>query len=162
MILKIRRDFIELGMNHSTTNVTPQRDFYAWLLQSAELIRQGRWAELDREQIAEELEGMARSDKRQLLNRLAVLLAHLLKWQYQPERQSKSWARTIREQRKRISLLLEDSPSLKHEIEQKLADAYELAILAAANQTGLDEESFPISCEYDLDEVLDSEFYPNE
>lgn len=154
-------DFIELGMNHSTTNVTYERDFYVWLLQSAELIRQGRWAELDREQIAEELEGMARSDKRQLINRLAVLLAHLLKWQYQPERQSKSWERTIREQRKRLSLLLEDSPSLKTEIEQKLADAYELATLSAANETGLNEENFPESCEYTLDEVLDVEFYPD-
>jgi hypothetical protein len=148
-------------MNHSTANPTYETDFYAWLLKSAELLRQGEFAELDLEQIAEELEGMARSDKRQLINRLAVLLAHLLKWQYQPEKRSKSWQRTIREQRKRISLLLEDSPSLKYEIEEKLKDAYEIAVLSAANETGLDEDYFPESCEYALDEVLDSEFYPD-
>lgn len=148
-------------MNHSTTNPTYETDFYAWLLKSAELLRRGQFAELDLEQIAEELEGMARSDKRQLVNRLAVLLAHLLKWQYQPEKRSKSWQRTIREQRKRISLLLEDSPSLKYEIEEKLTDAYEIAVLSAANETGLDEDYFPESCEYYLNDVLDSEFYPD-
>ncbi|MFB2892931.1 DUF29 domain-containing protein [Aerosakkonemataceae cyanobacterium BLCC-F50] len=148
-------------MNHSIANATYETDFYAWLLKSAELLRRGEFAELDLEQIAEELEGMARSDKRQLVNRLAVLLAHLLKWQYQPEKRSKSWQRTIREQRKRISLLLEDSPSLKYEIEEKLTDAYEIAVLSAANETGLDEDYFPESCEYALDEVLDSNFYPD-
>lgn len=122
-------------MSHPTTSTTYEGDFYAWLLKSAELLRQRQFSELDLEQIAEELEGIARSDKRQLINRFAVLLSHLLKWQYQPERRSKSWERTIREQRKRISLLLDDSPSLKSEIEQKLADAYEIAVLSAANET---------------------------
>lgn len=148
-------------MNPSTTDATYEGDFYAWLLKSAELLRRKQLSELDLEHIAEELEGMARSDKRQLINRFAVLLAHLLKWQYQPERRSKSWERTLREQRKRIWLLLEDSPSLKYEIEQKLADAYEIAVLSAANETGLDEDSFPESCEYALDEVLDAGFYPD-
>lgn len=141
-------------------NATYEKDFYAWLLKSAELLRRGKFSELDVEQIAEELEGMARSDKRQLINRLAVLLAHLLKWQYQPEKRSKSWERTIREQRKRISLLLEESPSLKSEIDQKLSDAYEIAVLSAANETGLDDDRFPESCEYSLEEVLD-EIYPD-
>lgn len=148
-------------MNHSTGNPSYETDFYAWLLKSAELLRRGQFAELDLEKIAEELEGMARTDKRQLVNRLAVLLAHFLKWQYQPEKRSKSWQRTIREQRKRISLLLEDSPSLNYEIEEKLADAYEIAVLSAANETGLDEDYFPETCEYALDEVLDSKFYPD-
>lgn len=141
-------------------NATYEKDFYAWLLKSAQLLRQGKFSELDVEQVAEELEGMARSDKRQLLNRFAVLLAHLLKWQYQPEKRSKSWERTIREQRKRISLLLEESPSLKSEIDQKLSDAYEIAVLSAANETGLDDDRFPESCEYSLEEVLD-EIYPD-
>lgn len=148
-------------MNHSSANPTYETDFYAWLLKSAELLRRGQFAELDLEKIAEELEGMARSDKRQLINHLAVLLAHLLKWQYQPEKRSKNWQRTIREQRKRISLLLDDSPSLNYEIEEKLTDAYEIAVLSAANETGLDEDYFPESCEYALNEVLDSSFYPD-
>lgn len=141
-------------------NATYEKDFYAWLLKSAELLRRGKFSELDLEQIAEELEGMARSDKRQLINRLAVLLAHLLKWQYQPEKRSKSWERTIREQRKRISLLLEESPSLKSEIDQRLSDAYEIAVLSAANETELDDDRFPESCEYSLEEVLGG-IYPD-
>jgi hypothetical protein len=70
--------------------------------------------------------------------RVAILLAHLLKWPYQPEKRSKSWERTIKERRKRIFLLLEESPSLRSEIEKKLSDAYEIAVLSAANETGLD------------------------
>lgn len=138
-----------------------EQDFYAWLLESAQLLREKNFSQLDIANIAEELEGMARSDKRQLINRLAVLLAHLLKWQYQSHIRSKSWQRTIKEQRKRIKLLLKDSPSLKYEIEQKIATAYEIAILSAANETSLDEDTFPESCEYSLDEILNQEFYPD-
>ena len=147
-------------MKNHPSNISYDQDFYAWLIKSAQLLKEKRFAELDIDNIAEELEGMARSDKRQLINRFAVLLAHLLKWQYQPERRSKSWERTIKEQRKRILLLLEESPSLKHEIETKMADAYEIAILSAANETGLDESVFPESCEYSLTEALDNHFYP--
>ncbi|WP_353569900.1 DUF29 domain-containing protein [Candidatus Albibeggiatoa sp. nov. BB20] len=144
-----------------TTAIDYQQDFYGWLLESADLLRKKRFSELDIEHIAEELEGIARSDKRQLINRLAVLLAHLLKWQFQPAFRSKSWQRTIKEQRKRIALLLQDSPSLKHELDTKVQDAYEIAILSAANETNLDEDIFPSSCEYDIEEILNSEFYPD-
>jgi hypothetical protein len=90
-----------------------------------------------------------------------VLLAHLLKWQFQSYIRSKSWQRIIKEQRKRIKLLLQDSPSLKYEIEQEIASAYEIAILSAANETSLDEDTFPETCEYSLDEILNQEFYPD-
>jgi hypothetical protein len=76
------------------------------------------------------------------------------------EKRSKSFERTIKEQRKRIFLLLEESPSLRSEIEKKLSDAYEIAVLSAANETGLDETTFPESCEYSLEEALDPNFYP--
>lgn len=147
-------------MENLATKNNYNQDFYAWLLNSAQLLREKKFAELDTENIAEELESMAKSDRRQLINRFAVLLAHLLKWQYQAEKRSKSWQRTIKEQRKRINILLEDSPSLKHEIDEKIHRAYELAILSAANETGLDEDTFPISCEYYLDDILQEEFYP--
>jgi hypothetical protein len=148
-------------MKPTLPNATYEQDFYAWLRKSAQLIKEKRFSELDTDNLAEELEGMARSDRRQLINRFAVLLARLLKWQYQTENRSKSWERTIREQRKRIILLLEESPSLKYEIEAKLADVYEIAILAAANETSLDESIFPTSCEYSLTEALDNHFYPD-
>ncbi len=137
-----------------------QQDFHAWLLNSARLLREKKFSDLDVDSIAEELEGMARRDKRQLINRLAVLQAHLLKWQYQPELRSKSWKRTIKEQRKRIKMLLEDSPSLTHEFDKKVQDAYELAVLYAANETGMDEEEFPDAPEYANEEILADSFYP--
>lgn len=148
-------------MNEPLPSVTYEQDFYAWLLKSANLLREKKFRELDVENIAEELEGMARSDKRQLINRFAVLLAHLLKWQFEPEKRSKTWKRTIREQRKRIGLLLRDSPSLKYEIDKRIQDAYEIAILSAANETGLDEDIFPQNCEYSLEEILSDEFLPD-
>ena len=147
-------------MNETLAAVSYGKDFYAWLISSARLLREKKFSDLDTENIAEELEGMARSDKRQLINRFAVLLAHLLKWQFQPALRSKSWERTLREQRKRIRLLLEDSPSLTHELDKRIHDAYEIAILSAPNETGLDEDSFPASCEYSLDEILSDQFYP--
>jgi hypothetical protein len=147
-------------MNKLISDASYEQDFYAWLLKSATLLRQRKFSELDVEKIAEELEGMARSDKRQLLNRFAVLLSHLLKWQYQPDKRSKSWDRSMKEQRKRILLLLEESPSLRYAIEKTLADAYEIAVLTAANETGIDELAFSESCEYSLEEILDKNFYP--
>lgn len=143
-------------------NYTYEQDFYAWSLQQAELVRQQRWAELDRHHLIEELEGMARSEKRELLNRLVVLLAHLLKWQYQVSHRSASWRGTIREQRKRISKLLKENPSLKTSIllEEALSDAYDLAITAAANETLLEETVFPPTCLYSLEDLLREDFYP--
>jgi len=148
-------------MNKLITDVTYEQDFYAWLLNCAQLLRERRFAELDTENMAEELEGMARSDKRELVSRFAVLLAHLLKWRFQPDLRSKSWKRTIKEQRKRIKMLLQDSPSLKYEIDAKINDAYELAVLSAASETGFDEEVFPSTCEYLIEQILDDEFYPD-
>ena len=86
---------------------TYETDFHAWALQNASMLRQGRLDELDIEHIAEELEGMSASERRELLNRLQVLLLHLLKYQYQPERRGKSWLLTISHQRTAIERLLD-------------------------------------------------------
>jgi hypothetical protein len=80
---------------------TYETDFYRWTQETAEKLRQGRLAEVDLEQIAEEIEEMGRSERHELRNRLAVLLAHLLKWQYQPDWRGNSWLFTIEEQRKK-------------------------------------------------------------
>lgn len=90
-----------------------EQDFYAWANRNAQLIRAGKLSEIDVENIAEELEGMGRSEKRAFINRLAILLAHLLKWHFQPALRSRSWQYTIRAQRDQLYDLLEDSPSLK-------------------------------------------------
>src|SRR3990172_2106222 len=109
-------------------NTLYDTDFYQWTFHNAELLRQGKLTEVDVQNIAEELESMGKSEKRELINRLAVLIMHLLKWQYQPEKRSHSWIETINEQRRQIILLLEDNPSLKYEIEEKIIRAYNLAI----------------------------------
>ncbi len=137
-------------------------DFYAWLIHNASLMRQGKLAEIDFENVAEELEAMGRSEKRELVNRLAVLMMHLLKWAYQPQKRTNSWKYTIREQRKRLLQLLKDSPSLKHDLEQTMSDAYETAILKAARETRLDENHFPKECPFSLQEILSNEFYPSD
>ncbi len=81
-------------------NQTYEEDFYAWALNNADLLRQGRFTEIDVDNIAEELESMGRSERRQLANRLEVLLAHLLKWRYQPARRGNGWRYTISECRR--------------------------------------------------------------
>lgn len=100
-------------------NTDYETDFYAWLMYNAELLRQGRFSEIDRNAIAEELESMGKREKRELISRLAVLIAHLLKWVYQPEKRSYSWECTIKEQRKEIFYVLQDSPSLTSRIDEK-------------------------------------------
>jgi hypothetical protein len=82
------------------------QDFYAWLMRNANLIRQGRFAEVDALQVAEELESMGKRDKRELMSRLKILLMHLLKWSFQPDKRSRSWESTIDEQREQINLIL--------------------------------------------------------
>ncbi len=154
-------DLLPLAFSKSLSGKLYNEDFYAWLLQSANLLRAKKFEVLDSDNIAEDLEGMARSNKRQLINHMAILVAHLLKWQFQPALRSRSWRQTIKEQRKRMMLLLSDSPSLKFGLTNRLQDAYDIAVLLAANQTGLDEDVFPLSCEYQLEEVLDADFYPD-
>jgi len=137
-----------------------EQDFYAWLMHNALLIRQGRTTEIDAENVAEELESMGRREKQQLVNRLSVLLMHLLKWVYESQLRSKSWLYTIKEQRKRLQRLLKDSPSLKYELDERLAEAYEIAVLKAAKETRLDESVFPTACPFSLEAAIDEHFYP--
>jgi len=136
------------------------QDFYAWALNTAELLRQGKFSDVDIEHVAEEIESMGRSDKRELLNRLAILLAHLLKWQFQPERRGNSWKYTIKTQRFDITELLSESPSLNRELEKQLNHAYEKALLIAINETGLSQNTFPKKSPFTLNQCLDKQFFP--
>ena len=99
------------------------RDFYAWTLQQAVLLREGRLSEADIDHIAEELESMGASERRELINRLAVLMAHLLKWQFQSELRSNSWRNTIDVQRFDVKELLEENPSLVANLNERMAKA---------------------------------------
>jgi hypothetical protein len=135
-------------------------DFYSWALHSAELLRHGKFSEIDIENIAEEIESMGKSDKRELINRFAILLSHLLKWQYQPERRGNSWKHTIKNQRFEVEELLKDSPSLNHELEKQLGYAYEKALNIAIKETGLSENTFPKLCPFSLQQSLNNDFLP--
>lgn len=131
-----------------------ERDLYAWAMQNAVLLRAGRLGEIDHMNIAEELESMGRSERRALESRLAVLLMHLLKWCYQPERRGRSWQATIREQQRQVARLLADNPSLRPELPKLVADAYIDAVLLAIAETGLDEATFPVTCPFALEQIM--------
>ena len=137
------------------------QDLYGWAMQTARLVREQRFSEIDSINLAEELESMGKSELRTLESRLVVLLVHLLKWGHQPCNRSKSWRRTLIEQRKRISRLLDDSPSLRPKLPELLADAYDSALRWAADETGMDEGDFPPACRYSLQQLLDAGYYPD-
>ncbi|MEL6441686.1 MAG: DUF29 domain-containing protein [Cyanobacteria bacterium J06621_8] len=136
-----------------------QADFYAWTQQQAELLRNKEIEQIDWGNLAEEIEDMGRSEKRQLENRLEVLIMHLLKWQFQPNLRSRSWQLTIKEQRLRINKLLSENPSLKPKLAETREKIYPLAIISAEKETGL--SLFPETCPYELEEILASEFLPD-
>jgi hypothetical protein len=133
------------------------RDFYAWTAEQAALLRSGAVSAADTANIAEEIEEMGRSLQDQLTSRLGVLLAHMLKWRYQPDRRGNSWRLTIAEQRRRISRLLRQNPSLKHELAEVFTDAYGDALLIAERETGLDAGTFPTACPWTFDEAMQAE-----
>jgi hypothetical protein len=137
-----------------------EKDFYAWTIHNAQLLREGKLSEVDVENIALEIESMGKSEKRGLIHRVAVLLAHLLKWQLQSMRQSRSWQLTIKEQRFQLIELFKDSPSLKNESELKLKEAYAQALIIAERETGFEEKVFPKKCPFSLEQILNKDFFP--
>lgn len=135
------------------------RDFYAWANEQAALLRAGKLDAADIAHIAEEIESMGKTEKRELVNRLAVLLQHLLKWQYQPERRSKSWAATIKVQRRDLERHLKDNPSLRAKLGESIEDAYGDAVLLAAGETDLPESAFPVTCPWAFERFMDADFW---
>ena len=135
-------------------------DFYAWTQQQVDLIKSGNLVDIDFEHVLEEIESMGASERRELISRLAVLLAHLLKWHYQPSFRGRSWQLTIKEQRRQLQRHLKDNPSLHARLDEFIADSYIDSVLLAAKETGLDESAFPVQCPYAQDDLLNPEFYP--
>lgn len=138
-----------------------EQDFVAWLEDQAQHARRHDIENLDLENIAEELEGMARSDRREIRNRLIVLLVHLLKHKCQPRRRSRGWRATIAEQRQRIASVLDDSPSL-HPFPAAILDrCYAEARSQAILETGLPAAAFPKKCPFSIEGVIDPNWLPN-
>jgi len=141
--------------------VSYDEDFFAWTQQTAELLEQRRFDEIDLEHAAEEIADMGKRDRREIRSRLTVLVAHLLKWQAQPElRDSASWRSTIVEQRREIELLLADSPSLRRVAREELSKIYADAARYASREAGLAVQQFPARCPYTFEQILDGDFLP--
>lgn len=139
-----------------------EQDILLWAEEQARLLRAGRFSELDIDHIAEEIEDVGKSEQRELANRVAVLLAHLLKWTFQPERRGKSWELTIHTQRKSIARRLEKTPSLKAVMEDPewWDDAWGDARLLAGKETGMAMEVFPEVCPWSPEQVTHPAFFP--
>ncbi|MBD2681345.1 MULTISPECIES: DUF29 domain-containing protein [Nostoc] len=130
------------------------KDFYLWTQTVVQQLKEEKFNEVDIPNLIEEIESMGRSEKRELKSRLIVLLMHLIKWQYQPEKRSESWRSTITEQRICIEGLLEDSPSLQPLIAEVFQDCYQKARLKASNETGITLNFFPQESPFTLEETL--------
>lgn len=139
-----------------------QQDFFAWLNEQASLLKSKNFSNLDIENLVEELESMGRSEQRELKSRMIVLVMHLLKWQFQPEKNGESWRKTIYEQRKQIALVLEDSPSLKNFLHDEtwLQNVWQYAVKDAVEETSLKKSIFPAEPIWQVSDILSDEFYP--
>ncbi|NES95434.1 MAG: DUF29 domain-containing protein [Desertifilum sp. SIO1I2] len=137
-------------------------DFYAWTIEQAKFLKEGKWDGLDISNLVEEVESLGKQQRQELRNRLGILLGHLLKWHFQSSHRSKSWFATLREQRRRILELLEESPSLKPYLPESLEKAYQDALDLAVRETPLNYEDFPQTCPYAIAQILDSAFFPGE
>lgn len=136
-------------------NTLYETDFHAWTQQQAAYLRQGKFELLDLENLSEEIESLGRQEKRELRSRLEVLLAHLIKWYYQPEKRSKSWIYTIREQRRRIEHHLMENPSLKPYLPEAISISYETALDLVGQETPLDPETLPQTCPFSEAQIFE-------
>lgn len=137
-----------------------ETDFVEWINKTAELLKQGKFSELDIENLIEEVESLGRSEKNALKSNLSILLMHLLKWQYQPSKRTDSWLSTIIEHRDRLQLSLESSPSLRNYYIGVFEQRYAVAKKKAVIETGLEINIFPIECPYSVEQVLDDKYLP--
>ncbi|QIW16539.1 hypothetical protein A4G20_09420 [Pasteurellaceae bacterium RH1A] len=142
--------------------ISYQSDLYGWVNEQARFLHHQQFDKIDIQHLAEELEIMGNSELSELESRLEILIMHLLKWQFQPNRQGRSWLLTIKEQRTRIEKRLKRSPSLKSRLydEQFLPDIWELALISCARETGLDENTFPQTPIWSLEQILNPDFLP--
>lgn len=126
-------------------------DFFAWTQDQADALRRRSVNEIDWENLLEEVESLGRQERSELRSHLIILLTHLLKWRYQPERRSRSWALTVAEQRIEALRVLRENPSLKRQIADLLSDAYETARIKAARETRRPKATFPPESPFDWD-----------
>ena len=143
-------------------SATYTADFNLWIKQTAQLLRQRRWHDIDLEHLIEEVEDFGKSERRGIASQLIRLLLHLLKWQYQRERRSDSWLDSITDARTQIELAIEDSPSLKNYPAEQLEQCYQRSRRQASQQTKIPIYVFPEECPYPLNLVLQENWFPED
>jgi hypothetical protein len=153
------------GMAREDTAALYDQDFFEWTVRNAELLRSGRLEEIDLEHLAEEIQDLGDRHRHEINSRLVVLLKHLLKWSMQPQRRytesgSSSWLSTIREQRRQMTGLLEEAPSLRRYAKEGLPKAHRDAVKEASAETGIPIAKFPEECPFSFDQVLEDEYLP--
>ncbi|MDJ1170112.1 DUF29 domain-containing protein [Roseofilum sp. BLCC_M154] len=151
---------METTLDRSLLSDLYDRDYSLWLATTSQLLRNRQLDRIDLEHLAEELEDMGKSEKRAIESNLEILLMHLLKYQYQPEKQTNSWRYTIYEHRKRLKKAFKDSPSLRGYFEQVFDSCYTEARTMAALETGMNRDDFPEVCPFSIAETLDSDYWP--
>jgi len=142
------------------TTLLYDEDFARWTAETARLLREGRFAEIDIEYVAEEIEDMGKNQHRELGSRLVVIIKHLLKWQFQPQKRSKSWKSAIIVQRAELKQLFEQSPSVRRTAPASVQRVYRDAVKQASVETDLPVESFPRECPFTPEQILDEDFIP--
>ena len=155
----VRRPAAPSGRSATTSY---DKDVILWSQEQARLLRARKFAELDVEHLADEIEDVGKSEKRELASRMAVLLAHLLKWSRQPQMRTNSWRSTIRDQRRRVALAIEETPSLKVVMRDPVwqEDTWLDARAQAQKETGLTAEDLPEACPWTMDQAADQDFWP--
>ncbi|NJL88410.1 MAG: DUF29 domain-containing protein [Coleofasciculaceae cyanobacterium SM2_1_6] len=137
-----------------------ETDFYRWTIEQSQFLQLGKFDDLDLENLAEEIASLGRQEKQELRNRLGILIGHLLKWQYQPEKRSKSWRVTIKEQRREIRLIIDDNPSLKPYLEEAIFRGYAQGLDLVVKETPLDYRDLPKDCPLSVEQIFDPNFPP--
>jgi hypothetical protein len=135
-----------------------ERDFYQWTMEQSRLLALGKLDGLDLVNLVEEIESLGKQQKQELRNRLGLLIGHLLKWQYQPEKRSKSWRSTIREQRREAKLIIEENPSLKSYLEEAIRLGTSQGLDLVVRETPLDYQDLPEECPYSVEQIFDNNF----
>jgi hypothetical protein len=145
----------------TTPCVDYDEDLYEWAMHNARLLRQQRFAEIDYEHIAEELEDMGKSERRALESHVKNVLLHLLKWRFQPALRGASWRQSIRNGRIAIDKIFRDSPSLKSRLADIVTQEYANAREDAVDETGMDQRCFPNPCPFSIEQIVDRDFWPD-
>lgn len=145
-----------------STKTLYEQDFNLWLEETVNLLKNRQLDQLDYDNLIEEIESMARKDKRALESNLEQILMHLLKWQYQKNKRNNSWRYSIIEHRNRLKKDFRDSPSLKPYFDDVLEDCYQTAREFASEQTGLDIKIFPIDIPFNKEQILSSNYLPED